>query len=401
MGTEPPLVLHVVNSLTAGGTELFLLRLLRAFDSNRFRHAVVTLRDAGALAAELPDHVACWSINAVNRSWTTGLTLRRIGSTWRPAIVHARNTGCWMDAITATMGRGAVKLVLGFHGLDRDGPLTRRQARVARWGVLQGASFLSVAEAGRQRLAEEAGVPPERIAVIRNGVDLREWPRIEESTRAGARARLGISDRSFVIGTAVSLTAVKRPEVIVELVHALGAQIHDVHGIIIGDGPLRCDVERLIEQRGLRGRVHLLGHRENVADELAALDVYVCPSASEAMSNALLEAMALGLPVVSTDVGDHGLLVRPQAGVIVPVHDFDALRDAVERLLLSAEERRAFSAAARARAAQFGLAGTVAAYERCYDALLAGVRASQRPNPLPYGRGTDCRLGRSLALPSA
>ena len=129
LSEEPPLIVHVVHSLKHGGMERTLIALLCAFDRTRFRHVVVTLRDAGPLSEHLPEHVACRALHASGRCWSTWLPLARFIRARRAAIVHARNTGCWFDAIVAGLLSHDARLVLGFHGLLTEESFTRRQRR--------------------------------------------------------------------------------------------------------------------------------------------------------------------------------------------------------------------------------------------------------------------------------
>lgn len=367
---HPVRIVHVVNSLEGGGTERALVALLGAFNPAWGDHAVVTLRGAGALAAELPDHVACRAIDAIGRRRTTALAVLRTARTRSAQVIHARNSGCWMDAILAGWGTIRTRVVLGFHGLDHGGAFTARQRRIARIGLRCGATFTCVAESGSRRL-RGIGIPGERITVLPNGVNLQRFKPASSAERKRARQNLNLPESAFVVGTVGSLTTVKRPDLLVEVARRLDARV-----LLIGDGPLREPLERRIRDCGLTDRVHLFGRRDNVAELLAALDVYVCPSDSEEMSNALLEAMAAGVPVVTTNVGDHARIVRPERdGLVAPPGDADALAVAIERLRYSAESRRKFAAASRARAEDFDFGRTAAAYEAYYASLTAAHAA--------------------------
>ncbi len=103
---------------------------------------------------------------------------------------------------------------------------------------------------------------------------------------------------------------------------------------------------------------------------LAAMDVYVCSSDSEGMSNALLETMAAGLPLVATDVGDNAQIVRDGVdGRVVPSGSADAIAEAVAFLAENSDARRTLGSAPRARAGAFDFSGTVRTYEALYRAL--------------------------------
>lgn len=366
-----PVVVHVVHSLEGGGTERTLVALLRAFDPSAFRHVVVTLHGAGSLSARLPDHVACRPIAAVGRSWWTGLKLAKIIRDYRAALVHARNTGCWIDAIIARYLTSGARLVLGFHGLETTQPFSRRQRRWARGAVLAGARFVSVSEAGRRQLHDQDGVPSDRIDVLRNGVDLRQFGGLQNGTRERMRASFEFDDLTFVVGTVGSLTPVKQHATLIRAVACAAEYVPHIRLLVVGDGPLRASLTEQARAAGIANRVVFAGRREDVPALMRCMDAYVCSSASEGMSNALLEAMATGLPVIATDVGDNARMVRNGIdGRIVEPSSCAAIADALTLLARNPDHHRGFAAAARTRAEEYDFDRTVHAYEAYYRALV-------------------------------
>jgi glycosyltransferase involved in cell wall biosynthesis len=345
---------------------------------------VVTLRDAGPPAAGLPDDVACCALGARGRRRTTVRSLRWILRNWNADVVHARNTGCWTDAVLASLGRRS-RVVLGFHGLDHRGLLDAKTRWIVRLARCLDAAYTSVSECGRQRLHREAGVPPDRTTVLRTGVDLSCATAVHR--RHAVRAALSLPAEAFVVGTVGSLTPVKRPDLLIEaacLLHRKGSQLHV---LLIGDGPLGETLRHQIEKRGLADHIQLLGAREGVPDLLPALDAYVCASDSEEMSNSLLEAMAAGVPAISTDVGDHADIIRAgQAGLIVPRGSTVALAEAIESLERLPALRQRLARAARKRAFDFDFAQTVRSYQSFYASLTRDSASVPTRVPRRFGR---------------
>ena len=384
MSADPrPLVVHVVNALDRGGTEGALLSLLPRFDGSRHGHAVVTLRGGGPLAAELPSDVACWAIGAKGRSRAAALRLAGVARRWRPAIIHARNTNTWADALVAGVLNPRSKVILGFHGLDHAGGFPGGTRRLARWAVRLGAAFASVSESGRSRLVEELGVPSARIALLPNGVDAARFrtPTVQES--AAARRALGVQSGEFVVGMVGSLTAVKRVDLMIEALRRLAPGSHRVRGIVVGEGSLRSELQDLTLRAGLRDRVHFAGSQADVRPYLWALEVLVSGSDSEEMSNAILEALACGIPIVATNVGDSALMIgEPRAGIVAPKGDAAAISAAILRLACDPSERARLGRNARLRAAGCSLARTAAAYDEFYRSLLGAQwrAAAYQPN---------------------
>lgn len=367
-----PGVLHLVHSLEGGGTERTLVSLLNRFDPNLLKHDVVTLRRAGSFARFLPDSTACEVFDVGGRSRLAGLRVARVARARGSVVIHARNTGCWFDAIVASVLVPRATLILGYHGLESSVAFSRRQRLFSRLGLATGARFASVSEAGRKQLIREARVPQERIDVLPNGVDINRFKPADSSSRREVRRELGIERNSFVVGMVGTLTAIKRHDL---LVVAARAAVHDVSNLVlcvVGDGPERKSLTRFVREVGLDNRVVFAGSREDIPRMLAAMDMYVCCSESEGMNNALLEALSCGIPAVVTDVGDNALIVRDgEVGLVIPQSSADALAQAITALASNTDGRRTMGQAARLRATSFDLSNAVSKYEQWYRNLVS------------------------------
>ena len=372
--------MHVIDSLEGGGTERTLVALLRAFDPSVCRHAVVTMRGAGALAARLPDHVSCRPISATGRSRWAGVRVARAARLVGACVIHARNTGCWFDATIAALLTPRVRLVLGFHGLERGGGLTRRQRRITRGGLRAGARFTSVSQAGRRQLHEDAGVPLDHIEVLPNGIDLPRFSSAPADSRQRSRSEFHFSEGDFVVGIVGSLTPVKRHDALIRAVARAGRSLPHLRLLVVGDGPLRTVLHAQAQKQEVEDRIRFAGRREDVPALLAAMDAYVCSSESEGMSNALLEAMATGLAVIATDVGDHSVIIRHKVdGLIVKSGSSVELADALMTLACTRHLRARLAAASRVRARDFDFASSVRAYEKYYKSLLPASVVNAQP----------------------
>ncbi|RME41600.1 MAG: glycosyltransferase [Planctomycetota bacterium] len=158
---------------------------------------------------------------------------------------------------------------------------------------------------------------------------------------------------------------------LLEAVRQVIAENRSVHVLIVGDGPERDRLESLARRWGIERNVHLVGKQHPIEPWYACMDVYVCSSRYEGMSNAVLEAMACGLPVISTDVGDHAQVIRADRdGWIVPPDDADALCKTIRSAVSDARLRRRFGASARRRSERLSLRKTAAAYEGFYAELV-------------------------------
>lgn len=373
-----PLIVHVVDTLEGGGTERGLLALLGSLSRTHLRHAVITLREAGALSARLPEDISCRPLGLRGASRTAGFRLARVLRQLGAAAVHGRNTCTWCDTTVAGLLTRGVRVVLGFHGWDQGAGWSARRIRATRACARLGARFSSVSCAGRDWLVKDLRISRERITVLPNGVDAAQWLPPDEAQRMAARARWGFDNRDVVVVAVGSLSAVKRHDRLLAATTAAttGLRTNSLRVLIAGEGPLRPSLHAQAESMPLCPHVVFAGHLQDARAAYHAADVFVCSSDAEGVSHALLEAMATGLPVVTTAVGDHAQIVRDGDAGIVVERTVEALTRALLRLGSDEKLRREMGALARRRAEQFSFAATVAAHEAFYRSLIE----------CPYGR---------------
>ena len=379
---DRPVIVHVVNSLRPGGTERTLVALLRALDPDCFRHVVVTLREAGELAAQLPAHVACRALQLKGRARGASLQLARVTRARRATLIHARNTGCWNDALGAGLLTRGTRVVLGFHGFDTGDSFTAAQQRSACRARWLGAHFTTVSQRARRQLHAEAHVPLNRITVLPNGVDPDRFARVTPAERNRIRAELRIEPTDLVVATVGSLTAVKQPGMLLDAFSHARREFSQMRLMFVGTGELEAELRARVRELELTECVTFVGARDDVPQVLAAADVYVCASKSEGMSNSLLEALAAGCALVTTDVGDHATIVRHEVeGLVVAPGAVDELAWALLRLARESDLRLQLGEAARRRARDFSFGRKVHAYECYYQALAGGRRAEPGVSP--------------------
>lgn len=224
-------------------------------------------------------------------------------------------------------------------------------------------------------LAGDPGLDASRVLVVHDGVRVP----VRRAEAGAVRRELGIPEGARVVGALARLASQKRFD---RLLRALARLPEDVHCLVAGEGRAREALLRLARELGVAERVHLPGFRGDAGDVLDALDVYVVSSDREGMTNAMLEAMAFGLPVVSTDVSGAREALEPAPGERRPgwVVGFDdgELAVALRRLLDDPELRAAAGAAARERAErEFGWTRFVDDWERLLAAGAARGRGSR------------------------
>jgi glycosyltransferase involved in cell wall biosynthesis len=218
------------------------------------------------------------------------------------------------------------------------------------------------------------GFPAQRVAVIRNGIDIPDA--VEADARPALRARLGLSNDRHYVACVARFHPVKNHAMLLRGFALVCAQQPNVDLLLIGDGPLRGDLEAQADALDIRPHVHFLGIRDDVPGLLAAADVFALTSVSEAASLTLLQAMAAARPVVVTDVGGNGEIVRNGVeGILVPRGDAQAAGAALLDVLRDPDAARGMGRAGRARVAEhYRLDDIVRQYFDAYAAAAERLR---------------------------
>ncbi|HYT82904.1 MAG TPA: glycosyltransferase family 4 protein [Gemmatimonadales bacterium] len=262
--------------------------------------------------------------------------------------------------------KAGVPHVLTMHGGRYYAARVRRRLAL-RAAVARSGGVVAVSHVLARQLARDLWIPPARIATIPNGI---RFAAVAHST---LRAELALAPDDHLIVAVGNLYLVKGHRYLLEAVAQLSARRPNLHVAIAGRGDLAAALAQQAQQLGLPRRLHLLGLRSDVANVLAAADIFVLPSLSEGLPLALLEAMTAGRPIVASAVGEVPVaLVAGAAGLLVPPGDPAALASALDRLLTNPSEARRLAESARARAAaEYGSTRMVARYAALYEPLLA------------------------------
>lgn len=356
-----------------GGSEQFLRSLLRGLPRHRYAVTVVELASGAIVPMPSLPGIKVLRVPVAAVYGRSGLrayqVLRRLLSSGRYDIVQSQHEKA--DVLNALLPkrRGVI------HISNRRDMGFKKSNRLKHAFRLLNHRFDRVVAPARQildALATHEHLPLCRATVIPNGVDtLRYRPR-EATWREARRRALGLGVDTVVFCCVARLTEVKCPLVLVDAFARLHAEYPDVRLLLAGDGPMADEVRRKVDASGLAGNIDLLGSIDAVDDLLPACDVAVLASSSEGMSNALLEAMACGLPVVATAVGGNLQLVKPGVnGVLVPAHDPAAFAEAMLSLARDAHRRHDLGQRARRIVEEeFSAARMIIAYDHLYRGLL-------------------------------
>ncbi len=369
-------ICHVITGLPTGGAQSMLANLISGCDREAFEMEVISLTEMGPVGERLARMGIAVAALAMSRTLPNPADLLRLGVWLRRRRPHVVQT--WMyhadlvGGLATRFGDLAPVLWNIRHStLDPAGTkkMTRWTARAcARLSRHLPSRIVCCSEASRTTHAA-LGYAADKMLVIPNGVDLSRF-RPDPGAAASFRREIGVAGATPLVGLIGRFHPQKDHRGFVAAAARLGARFPEARFVLCGDGITWENGELVgwIRESGSADRFLLLGPRDDVARVAAALDLAVSSSAfGEGFSNAVVEAMACGVPCVVTDVGDSAFIVA-DTGWVVPPRDAEALAaTCAEALEMAPERRRERGSAALRRATRhFDLPGIVEQYQRLY-----------------------------------
>lgn len=338
-------VLHLIQSLGSGGCENMLLRTLPLVSD--FEHTIVTLKEPGELAPKFVSAgIAVETIRAVHVLSPSGI--RRLRETIRgrkPDIIitylfHADLLGRFalrsatqapiIPFLRTTYNHPRYRIARFFEWLTR--PLVRR--------------YLANSEAVKDFYVRRIGVAPERITVIPNGIDTAFFDQLAPDPKL--RESLSIAPDDFVITCVANLHPNKGHRYLLEAFESLWLEFPKAKLLIIGDGKERKNIETMIQSFRSKEAIQLLGRRNDVPALLKLSHLFVLPTLFEGQSNAILEAMAAGVPVITTDIPENRTYTEHEkTGLLVPLENTSELADSIRKLMIEPAVARTIATQAR------------------------------------------------------
>lgn len=375
--TRPPRILYLITDLNEGGAQRAVRQLAVAMARRGWEVRVACLFGVGAQGTALRE-AGVEVIDLHTRSKVDLLVFRRARAMARrfdPDVVHAFLYHA--NFVARALSRGAAGRPFVITG-ERTLAVEPRWAEwVNRLTQRHSDLVLAVSEQVRKDVVERVGLSARLVEVLDNGVDTEAFS--PGAPEPGWLADHGVpSARGPVVGTLARLAPQKRLDLLIE-VFARILEVHEGAVLLIGGtGNERERLRARVASLGLESAVRFLGYVEDVAPMLRCLDLFMLPSAQEGMPNALLEAMACGIPSVCTAVGGvTDIIDSGTEGLLCPPGDVDCMRLSALAILGDETLARRLGEASRARVMRdFSLSGMLDKAEAYYRAAIADIPLS-------------------------
>lgn len=366
-------IAHLVYSFGTGGMENGIVNLVNNMNVNLFNHYIISFTFIGEFQRRITTkNVKIISINKKpGHSFLPYFSLRNIFIKNKIDIVHARGWATMMEGIISAKLARVPVTVYGFPGKTFMDMFGEKKRRILAQKILIKFTDGAVAYLNHMKneLCCSMNIPDEKVTILKNGVDLNKFTNVN----SGYRSEFGIKDNIFVIGAVGRIDPVKNYGTLIEAFNIFSSKYDNVKLVLVGDGEDFNNVKNKALDMGLSSTVLMLGDREDVPNILKCFDVFVQPSLYEGMSNTILEAMASGLPVISSSVGGSPEIVKDEEnGLLFNPLDVLSLVNRLERIYHEKELREKMVKANKKKInKEFSLEKMVKKYEKYYISILS------------------------------
>lgn len=318
-------IIYIIDTLTVGGAQRFLINMIKGLDREQFEPKVVTIMIKGELAKEILD-LGVEVIHLQKKGkigWSLIWQLKDFFKKEQPEIVHTNLFGSdTIGRIAAILARVPV-IVSTEHNTNFDQGFIK--CLVKKIISLFTAKIIAASEAIRDFSVKNDGINLKKFIVINYGIDLNEYP------FRGSRI---INGNKIIAGVAARLEEQKGH---IYLIKALPQIVREYPGFklqLIGGGSLLESLKKEVAALGLNGTVEFLGDRQDVPELFQNLDIFILPSVWEGLGIAILEAQAIGVPVLASNVGGIKEIVKDgETGLLFEPKDSEAIFKSIERLV--------------------------------------------------------------------
>ena len=373
-------LLHIVLEMDVGGLQRLIADTTLAMDRERFNVEVVCLDELGVFAEQL--RAQGIRVTLLRRKdqhlLRYPLRLARFMREHGTHVAHMHPGSFIFGVLAAKLARVPASIYTEHGRNSTEDPKRLREDRVS--GLLVD-RIIAVSHELEQYLAASVHMPARKISTVLNGIPVERFG--GGARPAGLLAEFGLAADTPIVGTVARLDAIKDQLTMLHAFALMRERVPRAQLLLVGDGPMRVELEAAIARLGLTGAVTITGQRRDIPDLLRLFDVFLLSSQREGTSISLLEAMASGVAPVVTKVGGNPAVVRDGIdGLLVPAADPAALAEAAASLLLDPAKRQRLADSAKARVREtFSMDAMVRAYVRIYDEALLSKRRSRHLVP--------------------
>lgn len=367
-------IVHVVDSLNPGGMENGVVNMAQQLAGRGVRTHVACLRERGGFADKLPDPQAVTILGKQSGfSRRSLVALAKVIRQQRPTVLHTHNLGPLIYASLATLGGRTVPILHGEHGQIQPQELSPRRLATRRL-LYHCCHTVHTVSGSLLESLQGLRLKARRMIAITNGVDCDGFAPAASGNQA--RTALGLpAEGVTVLGIVGRFVALKRHWMLLDALVPVMRDHPEVHLLVVGDqGPERDAIIAAMQAHPSKDRIHWLGMRSDMAACYQAMDLLVSPSEVEGLSNAVLEAMACGVPVLAHEAcGNSEAVINGRGGYLRDLPDAARLTQALSEILGQPAGLAEQGQLARNRAVdQFSISAMAEGYLRVYKEIAGG-----------------------------
>jgi glycosyltransferase involved in cell wall biosynthesis len=374
-------IIQIIDSLGPGGAERLLAAYAPGIARLGFDVEVVVLHEKKGNFMREPLQAAGIPVTMVEVSKLRRLDqiagFHRALKRFKPDLIHAHLE--FSSLLGSISGRlTGTPVVTTLHTLDEPNLGSKRDTR--RWlmyrAMAKFADRVICLTKANADIARRTGLGDAPIMILPNGVEVDAFSAPAPTSRTEIRAGLGIPDDAPLVVSVCVLRPEKALDVLLQAFPAVTASQPAAHLLIVGDGPMMQPLTDMARAGGLTDRVHFAGYRKDVAAIMRSADIFVLPTRFDAQPTVIMEAMASGLPIVSTTYsGIPDMVENGVQGTLVEPGDVPALAEALIDLIRDPAKAKAFGEAGHKRAVrEFDMDRQIEVLAGHYDALIAERR---------------------------
>lgn len=331
-------ILQVVDSLDAGGMEAQLVSLMNRMDPEAYRFHVVCLRHEGVHAARLRDGIPVTALKkAEGFQWSAVRQIQALLNEGAYDLVHTHNWGPLVYAALATKGGRSVPILHGEHAQLNASERAWKKLWPRRL-LYRACAGVHTVSAGQKEELSALGLKHHRLLALINGVDTE---RFRPASHEEVRQRTRLPAKARILGIVARFGGFKRHAALVEAFEKVAADHPDLHLLMVGEGgPEKEAVTKQVATSRFASRITMAGYQTDPVPWYQSMDALIVPSSNEGLSNATLEAMASGVPVLTNDIcGARELLGADEGGWIRDLSTVEKLSAELRTLLMMPLDR--------------------------------------------------------------